>query len=142
MSETTDVTGAPQDNPAGSDTSPTVSATGNPSPTRRPGTFVPGHDARRNVAGRIQKKPTVLDETRKLAERKRKQVAQAHVNRMMREDATGNRAWAEYRDTFYGMPKQTLVLEQGESAGMAWLQQLAAQTVDGEATLLDDNPAP
>lgn len=99
--------------------------------------FQKGFDPRRNLAGRIAKKPTVLDETKKLAERKRKQVAQAHVNRMMREDATGNRAWAEYRDTFYGMPKQTLVLEAGESGAdsldAAMAAYLAERTVDSTA---------
>ena len=84
--------------------------------------------------GRPKKGTSVLDRTRQLAERKAKKVAEAHVNRMLREDATGNRAWAEYRDTFYGMPKQTLVLEQGDSPLLALYQQFnaidAGETVD------------
>lgn len=128
------VAGETQADDAGTDTSSAVSAAG--------GRFVKGHDPRRNLAGRIKKKPTVLDETQKLAERKRKQLAAAHVNRMLKEDATGNRAWADYRDTFHGVPKQTLVLEQGDAPADQLYTDLQAllsgQTVEGSARLITD----
>lgn len=117
---------------AGNETSTSVSTAG--------GRFAKGHDPRRNLAGRIKKAPTVLDETQKLAERakNRRKIAQAWVATMATpHTAVGQRARADYRDTFHGVPKQTLVLDAGElPPGMGWLQRLSGETVDGESRVL------
>lgn len=58
-------------------------------------------------------------------------IVDAVYARLLREDAVGNRAFADVRDTVYGIPKQTLVLEQGESVADALDQRLAARrTID------------
>ncbi len=111
--------------------------------TRKPWQFAPGNRA--NPHGRPRKGMSVLEQTRAEAERKAKAVAKAHVARMLKEDATGNRAWAEYRDTYYGMPKQTLVLEQGQSGAdqldAAILAMLdAPNVVDAQSYTVSETP--
>ncbi len=100
--------------------------------------FQPGYDPRRNTAGRIKKKPTVLDETVKLAHKakERRRIARAWVNTMAEEGtAPGNRARADFSDRVYGLPKQTLVLEQVDSPLLGFLMRHTAQLpyVDGES---------
>lgn len=83
-----------------------------PEVTRGPGgRFLPGMAPK--SPGRPRKGRSILDTTQELAERRWKQVARAAVARLERDDAVGNRAWSDYRDTFHGVPKQTLVLQQG-----------------------------
>lgn len=107
------------------------------------GRFLPGHAPK--SPGRPRKGRSILDSTQELAERRWRKVAEAAVARLERDDAVGARAWSDYRDTYHGIPKQTLVLEQGESRADTLdgrLAQLLGQTVDGEARLLDDNHTP
>ena len=114
----------------GSDTSNFIPVAG--------GRFAPGHDPRRNTAGRIKKKPTVLDETVALAHKakNRRRIARAWVETMAETGtAPGNRARADFSDRVYGLPKQTLVLEQADSPLLAFLQRQAPALpyVDGES---------
>lgn len=87
--------------------------------------FQRGFDPRRNTAGRIKKKPTVWDETVKLAERKRKQVARAYVATMEQETAAGVRQREVYLDRTEGTVAHRMVVEHEDAAGMAWLEALA-----------------
>ncbi len=92
--------------------------------------FQKGYDPRRNLAGRIQKQPTVLDETTALAHKakNRRKIARAWVNTMAETGtAAGNRARADFSDRIYGLPKQTLVLEQGSDPLTALFTELAGQ---------------
>ncbi len=127
------------------DNAPEVNVLGEPISRGAHGKWLPG--SRPNPLGRIKKKPTVLDETLKLASqaKHRKQIARAWVQTMeLPHTPAGNRARADYRDTFHGVPKQTLVLEQGESPLDVLLMRRAersliveGQTVDGEAREID-----
>ncbi len=108
--------------------------------------FQPGYDPRRNTLGRIQKTPTVLDETVRLAHKakQRKKIARAWVETMSETGtAAGNRARSDFSDRAYGLPKQTLVLEQGDSpltalfAHLAEQQALPAPYIDGESKQVD-----
>jgi hypothetical protein len=112
----------------------------------KPWQFKRGNDPRRNTAGRPRKRDSLLEVTRKKVESAASKVADAKLKRLLRDDSVGNRAWAEYRDTYYGMPKQTLVLEQGESPMLALLERFnaidQARTVEGEARVVDDNEGP
>ena len=101
------------------------------------GRFLPG--ASPKSPGRPRKGRSVLDATQELAERKWKRIAEAAIQRLERDDAVGNRAWADYRDTFHGIPKQTLVVENADAPALAWLQALASgQGVDGTARELPE----
>ena len=106
----------------------------------RPWLFSPGHDPRRNVLGRIPKKPTVWDETRKLASspRHRKRIAQAAVETMEEaHSVAGTRERALFHDRDIGKVVQGYVIVEGDSPLFALFQQFNAidsgETVDGEA---------
>lgn len=104
--------------------------------------FAPGN---KYGKGRPRKGESIPERLKRAIEQPKttEAIVQATVARLLREDAVGNRAFADVRDTVYGIPKQTLVLEHGESPADALdarLAQLLGQTVDGEARLLDDNP--
>ena len=66
----------------------------------------------------------------------------ATVERLLRTDAVGNRAFADVRDTVYGIPKQTLVLEQGDSPLLALFQQFTAIDATVDADVRELPPAP
>lgn len=90
--------------------------------------FQPGYDPRRNTAGRIKKKPTIMDELAKQAHqaKHRRKVAKAWIDTAEEpHTAAGQRAREALTDRLYGLPKQTLVLEQGESEYSALLRDLA-----------------
>ena len=76
--------------------------------------FQPGFDPRRNVAGRIPKKPTVFEETQKLATRRRKRIARAWVDTMEGTDAAANRARADYNDRDIGTVAHRMIVAHGE----------------------------
>src|SRR3990167_2493587 len=99
------------------------------------GHFLPGLAPK--SPGRPRKGESVLEQTHKVVESKAKRAAQAKLKRMFRDDAVGNRAWADYRDTFYGVPKQTLVVQQGDDPLAALLPSLLndPDTVEGEYTV-------
>src|SRR3990167_11011691 len=102
------------------------------------GRILPGHTL--NPNGRIKAKPRVLDRTKELAERRAKRIARAWVSTMEQESAAGNRARADYRDTFHGVPKQTLVLQQGDDPLALLLPRLLGgsdDVIEGEHKLLD-----
>ncbi len=88
------------------------------------GRFLPGKAPK--SPGRPRKGRSILDTTQELAERRWKQVARAAVARLERDDAVGNRAWSDYRDTYHGVPKTTLVLQQGEDPLAALYARIAA----------------
>ena len=78
------------------------------------GRFVKGH-APLAGGGRPKKGESLLDYTRKLVEKaqNKQAVAEAHLDRLLDRGSVGNRAFADHRDTYFGVPKQTLVLQQG-----------------------------
>ena len=100
----------------------------------RTGRFVKGHAALAG-GGRPKKGERLLDYAQRLVEKaqNKQAVAEAHLDRLLRRDAVGARAFADHRDTFFGIPKQTLVLEQGESPLLALFQQFTA--IDAEPTI-------
>lgn len=102
--------------------------------------FAAGYDPRRNLAGRPKKGESVPELLRRTIERPRvsQAVVQATVERLMRTDAVGNRAFADVRDTVYGVPKQTLQLEQADSPLLAFLERRQQRlTVEGESRELE-----
>lgn len=107
--------------------------------------FAPGYDPRRNLAGRPRKGESLPELLKRSIERPKTKAAvvSATVERLLRTDAVGNRAFADVRDTVYGIPKQTLVLEQADSPLAALLTDLAQlgkpYDVDSTARVLDDN---
>ena len=110
-----------------------------PVPRDTHGRILPGYSL--NPHGRIRKKPTVWDETQRLATKakERKAVARAHVNTMKLEDAAGNRARADYHDRDIGKVVQGYVISVGETPADALYADLASLltiTVEGEAKLL------
>ena len=90
----------------------------------RGGRFLPGKAPK--SPGRPRKGRSIIESTQELAERRWRNVAKAAVARLERDDAVGNRAWSDYRDTYHGLPKQTLVLERGDDPYLDMMQQLAA----------------
>ena len=115
----------------------TNSATGVVSELREPrtGRFVKGHAALAG-GGRPKKGERLLDYVNKLVEKapNKQAVAEAHLDRLLKRDAVGARAFVDHRDTYFGIPKQTLVVEHADAPGLAWLQALATgQGVEGEA---------
>lgn len=104
------------------------------------GRFLPGQAPK--SPGRPRKGESMPEKLRKRVEKDADRVVDAVVARLLREDAVGNRAFADVRDTVYGIPKQTLVLEQGASPLAAFLarraERLNAGAVDGEATIVSD----
>ena len=80
------------------------------------------------------------EKLRARVERDSDAVVEAVMRRLKRDDSVGNRAFADVRDTVYGIPKQTLVIEQGESAADqldAAIARRMGLVVDGEARALD-----
>ena len=104
------------------------------------GRILPGHSL--NPLGRIKKKPTVLDETVQLAHKakNRRRIAHAWVNTMAEEGtAAGNRARADFSDRIYGLPKQTLVLEQGTDPLLLLLERMSERKQLPQDTLTTDD---
>ncbi len=121
---------------------PEVNVFGEPVIRGSHGKWLPG--TRPNPLGRGGKKPTVLDETVALAHKakNRRRIARAWVETMAETGtAPGNRARADFSDRVYGLPKQTLVLEQADSPLLGFLMRHNAQLpyVEGESRTL---PAP
>ena len=102
------------------------------------GRFLPGKAPK--SPGRPRKGRSILDSTQEIAERHWKAVAKAAVARLERDDAVGARAWSDYRDTYHGIPKQTLVLEAGQDPLTALFSELAEhkQLVSGEQDITQD----
>ena len=78
-------------------------------------------------AGRPKKGERLLNYIERLVNKptNTQRAAEAHLRRLLREDAVGARALADHRDTFYGLPKQTLVLEQQDNPFFSLLAGLA-----------------
>lgn len=118
-------------------------ATGTQSELRdsRTGRFVKGH-APLAGGGRPKKGERLLHYVERLVEKpaNKQAAAEAHLDRLLRRDAVGARAFADHRDTFEGVPHQTLVVRQGQTAANELDAELAAyiaaRTVDGEARVL------
>ena len=137
MSETSTFAGEPQADIAGNDTSTAISIAG--------GRFIKGDDPRRNTLGRIKKAPTVLSELEKQAHqaKHRRKIAAAWVQAA--EDphsAVAQRAREALTDRLYGLPKATLVLQQGESQADALDAELAAYlasktVIEGESRVIE-----
>jgi len=109
--------------------------------------FVKGFDPRRNTAGRIAKRPTVWDETQKLASqaKHRRRIAAAAVATMeVPHSPSGVRERALYHDRDIGTVVLRHQVDIGESradAADAYIMQLlTGQTVDGEAKDITDQP--
>ncbi len=100
---------------------------GNHSGKRNATSFAPGYDPRRNYAGRPKKGESVPEQLKRTLERPKvaRMVVNAVVERLARTDAVGNRAFSDVRDTIYGVPKQTLVLQQGTDPLTALFTELA-----------------
>ncbi len=91
-----------------------------------------------NPNGRPRKGESVMDQTKRLAATKSKQLAEAHVKRMMRTDSVGNRAWSDFNAYDVGLPKQTYVIEQADSPLLAFLTK-HVDVVEGESRLLPES---
>ena len=105
------------------------------------GRWVKGHPATPG-GGRPKRGERLLHYVDRLVEHPRNKVAvaEAHLARMVRTDAVGARAFADHRDTFYGLPKQTLVLEQADNPFFALLASMQGVPLERPATL--ELPAP
>lgn len=110
--------------------------------------FQKGHDPRRNAHGRPKKGASLPEKLKHRVEKDADKVIEAVMKRLTRDDAVGNRAFSDVRDTVYGLPKQTLVLEQGESPLAELLRRRQERlsptgerrlTVDGESRVINDN---
>jgi hypothetical protein len=113
--------------------------------------FKPGHDPRRNMAGRPRKVDTVLDLTLRELHKRRKgeptkgqQAAVAQVERMLRRDQVGNRAFEAIVPYESGLPKQTFVMERGVDPLAELYAKIAANggaflpdVVEGESQVID-----
>ncbi len=112
---------------SGNVSSSTASTTGKQTHKPRTTTFQPGYDPRRNYAGRPKKGESVPEQLKRTLERPKvaRAVVNAVVNRLIRDDAVGNRAFSDVRDTIYGVPKQTLVLQQGTDPLTALFTEIA-----------------
>lgn len=104
--------------------------------TRKPWQFQPGNNA--NPHGRPRKGQTIADRVAKADAAIARKAIKARDKRLELTNAVGERAWTTYLAYNLGLPKQTYVIEQGDAAGMGWLQQLAGETVDGEARAVDE----
>lgn len=82
------------------------------SPDRVNGRFAPGN---RLGPGRPRRGESVPEKLRAKVERHGDKVVEAVYQRLLRTDSVGNRAFADVRDTIYGIPKQHLVIEQSDS---------------------------
>ena len=121
-----------------------VNVLGEPIARQPNGRWLPG--TRVQPLGRIKKAPTVLSELEKQAHqaKHRRKIAAAWVQAT--EDphsAVAQRAREALTDRLYGLPKATLVLQQGESQADALDAELAAylaaKTVDGTARVIDSD---
>ena len=126
---------------SGNDSSSTDSATGKPIHKPRPTTFAPGYDPRRNYAGRPKKGESVPEQLKRTLERPKvaRMVVNAVVERLARTDAVGNRAFADVRDTVYGLPKQTLILEQSSDPLLLLLERMSERKQLPQDTLTSDD---
>lgn len=105
--------------------------------TDRPWLFRAGHDPRRNTNGRPKRGESLPEKLRTKVEKEADKIVEAVYQRLLREDAVGNRAFADVRDTLYGIPKQTLIIEQPNDPLIETLQASINRTViDGESRLL------
>lgn len=109
----------------------------------KPWQFAKGYDPRRNTAGRPKKGETLLAYTEKLVTKPRNMqaVAEAKLTRLLDTGSVGNRAWSDYRDTYHGVPKQTLVLQQGEDPLAALYAEIAVLQGKDEKPLYIEGPA-
>ena len=87
--------------------------------------------------GRPRRGQSVPEKLKAKVERHGDAVVKAAYERLLRTDSVGNRAFADMRDTVYGVPKQTLVLQQGDDPLALLLPRLLndAETVEGEYTV-------
>lgn len=107
--------------------------------------FAPGNMA--NPYGRPRKGATVLDEAKRQMYAHRRGeptnaqlAAAAHVERMMRLDQTGNRAFDTWLAYESGLPKQAFEMTIEQPAVLGFLTRQAARgIVDGEARLLSES---
>jgi hypothetical protein len=78
----------------------------------RHGTFAKGN---KYGHGRPRKGESVIETLKRAVEKPKttEAIVIATVQRMLRTDSVGNRALADVSDRIYGVPKQTLVLQQG-----------------------------
>ena len=130
MPDTDTTAGTPLAPNAGTDTSQIVSTAG--------GRFATGFDPRRNVAGRIPKKPTVFEETQKLATRRRKRIAKAWVDTMEGTDAAANRARADYNDRDIGTVAHRMIVAHGEVPADALYEEIRGM-LTGELPRIETN---
>ena len=106
------------------------------------GRFVKGHKALAG-GGRPKKGESLLEYTEKLVTKAQNMqaVAEAKLDRLLDRGAVGNRAWAEYRDTFHGKPADTLLVKRGDDPLTELMQELAARRtpiyIEGESRTLD-----
>lgn len=114
----------------------------------RLGTFAKGN---RYGHGRPRKGESAIETLKRAVEKPKttEAIVVATINRMLRTDSVGNRAFADVSDRIYGVPKQTLVLQQGSDPFadlMTELKQLAGADplyIEGPSTtqIVDDHPA-
>ena len=94
------------------------------------GRFGPGNTYGK---GRPRKGESVPERLKRKVEAKGDAVVDAVIARLLRQDSVGNRAFADVRDTIYGVPKQHLVLSQGEDDPLLGLFTVRELDVSHEA---------
>ena len=102
------------------------------------GKFQAGDAWRGNRNGRPRKGESVPEKLRRKVEKHGDQVVEAVYQRLLRTDSVGNRAFADVRDTIYGVPKQTLVLESEQDPALDWLLAKAGKQawIEGESRVI------
>ncbi len=107
------------------------------SPTAKPRgkPFARGDDERRNADGRPPKGESVPELLAKAYEKKRKQLVKAAIDRALRDDQVGNRAFNDGLDRVYGKVADEMHITTEDSPLLGFLMRHTAQLpyVEGES---------
>lgn len=102
------------------------------------GRFLPGNRA--NPKGRPRKGESLPEKLRAATEKHADKIVAAALERVLRADSVGNRAFADIRDTVYGVPKQTLIVQRDDDPALSLLADLLEQRQIAATTGLQPEP--